>query len=79
MIRSVTSKSDYPPVGKRICNDRIAEKHVEMKTGVSPGLCAGDPKRQRLLSLRKPVLTGDLTATCRYFDEISTDKGNIHA
>lgn len=45
----------------------------------SPGLHDQDPKRQGLLSLRKQMLTGDLTATCHYFDEISSDKGNLCA
>jgi len=41
----------------------VQRKTIEMKTGASPGLHDGDPKRQRLLSLRKQMLTGDLTAT----------------
>lgn len=79
LIRSITYKSDYPSLGKRIWNDRSAEKNIETKTGVSPGLHDGDPKRQGFFSLRKQMLTGDLTATRHYFEEISTDKGNLYA
>lgn len=32
-----------------------------------------------LLLLLKQMLTGDLTATCHYFDELSTNKGNLYA